>query len=221
MNRPSATALVSKSPMIILSFFLSFKSSPATTNTTLLAARFPWWCSLHLITDLNRKRAIDIQVWGALGKSRGGGRRRDQRSAREGGEVRWGLRKGTDHAVFGGVGGARGAGRGAQPRPLHRLVRLVLPHGASPPLPFLLLLLVDSSRARALSLSLLSRGEGRDQIGERRKRRGSGESNGRRIAMVIRRGGGGGGMRCDAMGETAPLQPCGKPRAAVRCGMDG
>lgn len=76
------------------------------------------------------------------------------------------------------------------------------------------------ARASELSLSLLSRGEGRDQIGERRKRRGSGESNGRRIAMVIRRGGGG-GRGCDAMGETAPLQPCGKPRAAVRCGMDG
>jgi hypothetical protein len=39
-----------------------------------------------------------------------------------------GERKGTDHAVFGGVGGARRAGRGPQPRPLHRLVRLVLPH---------------------------------------------------------------------------------------------
>lgn len=39
-----------------------------------------------------------------------------------------GERKGTDHAVFGGVGGARCAGRGPQPRPLHRLIRLVLPH---------------------------------------------------------------------------------------------
>ena len=37
-------------------------------------------------------------------------------------------RKGTDHAVFGGVRGAGRAGGGAQPRPLHRLVRLVLPH---------------------------------------------------------------------------------------------
>ena len=39
-----------------------------------------------------------------------------------------GERKGTDHAVFGGVGGAGRAGRGPHPRPLHRLVRLVLPH---------------------------------------------------------------------------------------------
>jgi hypothetical protein len=39
-----------------------------------------------------------------------------------------GERKGTDHAVFGGVGGARRAVRGPHPCPLHRLVRLVLPH---------------------------------------------------------------------------------------------
>jgi hypothetical protein len=39
-----------------------------------------------------------------------------------------GERKGTDHAIFGGVGGARRAVRGPQPCPLHRLVRLVLPH---------------------------------------------------------------------------------------------
>jgi hypothetical protein len=39
-----------------------------------------------------------------------------------------GERKGTDHAVFGGAGGARRAVRGPQSCPLHRLVRLVLPH---------------------------------------------------------------------------------------------
>jgi hypothetical protein len=39
-----------------------------------------------------------------------------------------GERKGTDHAVFEGVGGAQRVGRGPQPRPLHCLVRLVLPH---------------------------------------------------------------------------------------------
>jgi hypothetical protein len=37
-------------------------------------------------------------------------------------------RKGTDHAVFGGVRVAGRAGRRPHPRPLHRLVRLVLPH---------------------------------------------------------------------------------------------
>jgi hypothetical protein len=37
-------------------------------------------------------------------------------------------RKGTDHAVFGGVRVAGRAGRRPHPRALHRLVRLVLPH---------------------------------------------------------------------------------------------
>jgi hypothetical protein len=100
MNRPSVTALVSKSPP---------SSKRKKTPNGMIRSRMLSASDLDRMTTGRRIASLGPRA----------ARNKDMEGEGE-------VRKGTDHAVF--LPFAGGAGGGPQPRPLHRLVRLVLPH---------------------------------------------------------------------------------------------